>query len=63
MLLGAGAQGRNRTTDTRIFSRTRDRFSIYINKLKRRNQSVLWIYCKSVLKLLHFYSYPIFFIR
>ncbi len=36
-----GAQGRNRTTDTRIFSRLRDRFINKINKLKSRKQSVL----------------------
>ena len=35
-----------RTIGTRIFSRLRDRFSIWINKLKPRNQSVL----RSVLK-------------
>jgi hypothetical protein len=29
-----GAQGRNRTTDTRIFSSTCDRFSFGINELK-----------------------------
>ena len=31
----------NRTTDTRIFSRTRDRFLFNINELEVRNQSVL----------------------
>jgi hypothetical protein len=30
----------NRTTDTRIFSRTRDRFLFNINELEVRNQSV-----------------------
>lgn len=41
-----GAQGRNRTTDTRIFSRQCDRFFIRINELKTRKQSML----RSVLK-------------
>jgi hypothetical protein len=31
----------SRTIDTRIFSRTRDRFRICINELQCRNQSVL----------------------
>ena len=48
--LFSGAQGRNRTTDTRIFSRQLVRFVNWINELKLRNQSVLrsvlWIWCK-----------------
>ena len=42
-----GAQGRNRTTDTRIFSRRVGRFLFKYNGLRARDESVL----RSVLEI------------
>ena len=40
VVLHAGDSGRNRTIDTRIFSRLCDRFSNRINELKRRKLAI-----------------------
>jgi hypothetical protein len=50
--LRAGAQGRNRTTNTRFFSRDVDRFFNKINMLQAPKQSVL----RSVLGISHWSS-------